>query len=92
MSDQEENTRLKGVIERDRSRVADTMARMRKALLAREWLRLGRGSYEWDDDRWRDEFAQAWNELWNATESLKTIAADLSDSPATHAEAVAARR
>lgn len=87
-----EKERLEAVIERDRCAVADAMNKIRKTLMAREWLRLGRGSYSWNDDRWRDEFAAAWQEIWDATEALVKIAADKSDSPVTLAAALAAAR
>jgi hypothetical protein len=48
--------RLQAIIERDRTAVARGTVAVRNAIKAREWLRLGRGSYEYDDDRWRDEF------------------------------------
>jgi hypothetical protein len=83
--------RLKAVIERDRCKVADAVVALKKALRQREWLRLGRGSYEWDDDRWRDEFAAAWQEFWDATERLSAIAADTTDSLETTEKIFAAR-
>ena len=74
------------VIERDRSLVAGVIPAIEKAIKGHEWLRLGRGSYEWDDDRWRDEFAAAINEIEEAIQPLKRVAADLTSSPQLSAE------
>lgn len=63
-------------IEHDRTSLCSPIAAMRKALQSREWLRLGRGSYEWNDDRWRDEFAEACNEIYAAIEPLQKVASD----------------
>ncbi len=83
--------RLKAVNERDRSKVADCIQAVRDAIRRREWLRLGRGSYEYDDDRWRDEFTQAIEEIAHALEPLRAVAADWSDCPTTPEEIAAAR-
>jgi len=73
--------RLQAIIERDRTEVARALVTTRKAIVLHEWLRLGRGSYEYDDDRWRDEFGAALNDIEAAIAPLKAIAANLSDSP-----------
>jgi hypothetical protein len=52
----------------------------------------GRGPYEWDDDRYRDEFHRAATDLHAAIEPLRTLARDLTDCPPTQAEVDAARR
>ena len=61
-----------------------------EAIRRREWLRLGRGSYEYDDDRWRSEFSQAIDEVIEAAEPLRKIAADWSDCPTDPKEIAAA--
>ena len=67
---------LTQAIEHDRTSLCSPLESMRKALESREWLRLGRGSYEWNDDRWRDEFAEACNEIYAAIEPLQKVASD----------------
>lgn len=83
--------RLQAIIERDRTEVARGIVAVRDAIRAREWLRLGRGSYEYDDDRWRDEFGAAIEEIEAAVAPLKAVAGNLNDSPVS-VEAIAAAR
>lgn len=82
---------LEAVIERDRTAIAEHITNLRKELESREWLTEGRGSYEWDDDRYRQEFLWAGQALRKAMEPLVKIAADLSNSPKTQEEVVRAR-
>jgi len=63
-------------IEYDRTKVSEAVTAMKDALHQREWLKEGRGSYEWDDDRWHDEFAAAYDEIFEAMKPLEKIAAD----------------
>lgn len=86
-----EINRLKAVIERDRWAVATIWFGIKKAIAAREWLRLGRDSYCYDDDRWKDEFGAAISEIETACEPLRRIAGDLSDSPVKWEDVIAAR-
>jgi hypothetical protein len=88
----DEIERLKAVNERDRSQVAETFTAIMEAIRRREWLRLGRGSYEYDDDRWRDEFREAIDEVIEAASPLRRIASDWSDCPTDPKEIAAARR
>ena len=87
----DEIKRLKAVNEHDRSQVAETFTAIMEAIRRREWLRLGRGSYEYDDDRWRGEFSQAIDEVIEAAKPLQRIAADWSDCPTDPQEIAAAR-
>jgi len=82
-----EAERLKGVNELDRCVVATGLAGMRKALRGREWLRLGRGSYEYDDQRWMDEFSAVFDEIVAAMEPLQVVARNVADCPTTQAGA-----
>ena len=77
-------------LERDRSAVAKYALELRKALNSREWLKEGRGPYEWDDDNWHKEFAAAWQEFSKALEPLEKIGADFTNCPKTSAEAALA--
>jgi hypothetical protein len=77
-----ENKRLSFVIERDRSQVASGLHGMSKAIAGRAWLsEPGRGSYEWDDERYQQEFGHALGELAAAMEPLRILARDWSDCP-----------
>lgn len=87
----EERKHLRSVFERDRSIVATALTGIKKAIRAHEWLRLGRGSYEYNDERWRDEFGAAIDGIESALEPLKTLAGDWSDCPTDRAEIIAAR-
>lgn len=74
--------------ERDRSAVARAFNAINAALEAYGWLEeSGRGAYEWDDDRWVREFADAMAAVRAAAEPLRKIAGDLTDCPATQAGA-----
>lgn len=89
----EENVRLLGEqLEFDRTAVADAITKARKALNSRYWLTEGRGSYEWDDDRYRDEFGAAWHEIKAAVESLSHVAANWAGCPKKAEDVAAARR
>lgn len=83
--------RLQAIIERDRTEVARGLRAVKEAIRGHEWLRLGRGSYEYDDDRWKDEFGEALDAIEQAMEPLRSVASNLNDSP-VEAEAVAAAR
>ena len=73
--------RLQDTLERERSQVATGIGAVKEAIRKREWLRLGRGSFEWDDERWKDEFGHAIDEILEAMEPLRSIACDWSDCP-----------
>jgi predicted RNA-binding Zn-ribbon protein involved in translation (DUF1610 family) len=75
---------LQAVIERDRTNVCDAINGLKKVIREREWLGEGRGPYEWDDDRWHDEFNATAAEIREALKPLEKIAANLSNSPTTH--------
>jgi hypothetical protein len=58
---------------------------------SRFWLTEGRGSYAWDDDRYREEFKDAAVELLAAIDPLRKMAANLTSGLHTTAEVVQAR-
>ena len=72
---------LEAVIERDRSLLAERVKTLQKVISLRDWLGEGRGPFDWDDDRWHDEFNGAATEIREAVEPLIQLAADLSNSP-----------
>jgi len=71
------------ILERERTLVAEGVTAVKKAISEREWLTEGRGSYEWDDDRWHSEFGAAINEILVALKPLERVAADWSNCPPT---------
>jgi peptidyl-tRNA hydrolase len=82
---------LESVIERDRSIFADCVTAIKKELESYQWLREGRGPYEWDDDKWHQEFAEAYKSIMSALEPAVKLAGDLSNSPKKWEEVQAAR-
>jgi len=82
---------LEAVIESDRSKLADAVTQIHKVLDGKFWLTEGRGSYTWDDDRYRQEFHDAAVDLLAAIKSIEKLAADLSNSPKTSDAVHAAR-
>ncbi len=68
-------------LERDRSFVADTVNAVLSEISGREWMLTGRGPYEWDDDRYRDEFGSALSAIRAPIEKLRAIARDWSNRP-----------
>lgn len=86
------DAKLRAIIERDRTKIAECTTAIKKALQGYEWLIEGRGSYEWDDDRWHEEFAHASQNIKAELEPLVRLAADHSNSPTTWAAIEEARR
>lgn len=68
-------------LERDRSIVAAHTTALFKAIEGRQGLLEGRGSYEWDDDRYRKEFGEALKEIEAPIERLRAIARDWTNCP-----------
>ncbi len=54
-----EVARLRELLHRDRSGLALAVARMVKDASGRLWVTEGRGSYEWNDDRYKEEAGEA---------------------------------
>lgn len=82
---------LEAVIERDRTQFAEVVGRLKGVVRNYLWLTEGRGSYEWDDDRYRVEFYKAAHAWLEEVRVLEKLAQDLKDSPKT-TEAVHAAR
>lgn len=76
----------------DRTEVIIAVNALTDAFARRDWLiRGGRGSYEWDDDRFRDEFRDAMAEFEPHVDRLRKIGADRANCPETQVEVLAAR-
>ena len=78
-------------LEHDRTKVAECVTAIKEALHNYEWLIEGRGSYEWDDDRWHGEFSEACKNIRKAFEPMVKIAADWSNCPTKREEIERAR-
>lgn len=74
--------RLRAVIERDRSDVAGALTHMKAAIAGRAHLRgPGRGSFEWDDEKYQAEFGSALDDIGDGLKILSKISRDWTDSP-----------
>lgn len=82
---------MSGIIEGERAKCAQAVADIRSAIGRRAWLTEGRGSYEYNDDRWMDEFRIALNEIDAELEKLNPIISDRSYCPQHSREVTAAR-
>jgi hypothetical protein len=78
-------------LEFDRTKVAECLVTATKAINERDWLTEGRGPYEWDDDKWHEEFYAAAVEIRAALEPLSKIAANWKYCPKTAEETALAR-
>jgi cell division protein FtsB len=76
-----DNERLRGVIERDRTKAAEIIGKARAVVMQRSWLVEGRGCYSYDDETYQSEFGDVFREMLEALEPLKILAADWSDCP-----------
>ncbi len=88
---QEQLRAAKWANERDRSTVCDQVNIIKDEIARRSWLCSSRGSYEWDDERYQQEFSAAPEIIGKAVEKLSSIASDWSHWPETDAEIQAAR-
>lgn len=77
--------------EHDRTVIIDAHNAIHDAMARRSWLFEGRGSYEWDDDRYKDEFSAALNEIAAPLEILNKLGVDWAHCPAIDGEIQAAR-
>ena len=82
---------LQHMLDRDRYIVAIALGTIRKALDGHRWLLEGRGPYEWDDDRYRDEFAAWVRGIEASTGLLAKLARDHGDCTTDTAKVQAAR-
>lgn len=88
---QEREKALGEQLEHDRTLVADCITKANRAIDSRHWLTEGRGPYEWNDDRWHEEFYAAAKEIKAALEPMAKVAADWSSCPRSSTEIAQAR-
>lgn len=87
-----ERDEARGALERDRVSAVNAVNQFNDAFQRRRWLLESRGPYEWDDDRYRDEFSAAYDELKEPIEVLRKIGRDWSNCPVDHEAIAKARR
>ena len=68
--------------ELDRRRLHKIVTAFEAEITGRMWLLEGRGSYEWDDDKYRQEFGWAVHAIQEKLELLRRISSSLKDCPA----------
>lgn len=68
-------------MERERTELAAAISRIGKAIAPRLWLKDSRGCYEYDDENYQKEFGYALDEVLEAIEPLRKIAADWTHCP-----------
>jgi hypothetical protein len=78
------------IIEGERAKCGNAVQAIRAAITCRAWLRISRGSYEWDDDRWFAEFGHAIDEIEAELKKLEPIISDVSYCPEHSQEVTAA--
>ena len=67
--------------ELDRRNLHSIVSGIEAEITGRMWMIEGRGSYEWNDDKYRQEFGWAVKALQEKLEPLRKIASDLKNSP-----------
>jgi len=68
-------------LEYDRTKVAESVTAIKTSIRRREWLAESRGSYEYDDERYQQEFGAAIKEIETSLEPLARIAANWDKCP-----------
>ena len=86
-----ERDEARAALEHDRSKVIQACNEFNEAFQRREWLLTTRGPYEWDDERYREEFGEAIKELEVPIAVLQKIGVDWSNCPTDHDEIMSAR-
>lgn len=79
-------------LEHDRAKVITACNQFNDAFARRSWLLDSRGPYEWDDDRYRDEFRGAYDELAAPMVTLTAIGKDWANCPTNHDEIMRSRQ
>lgn len=75
----------------DRTTIIDARNAIHDEIVRRSWVLEGRGSYEWDDDRYRDEFKAALEAIGKPLEILQKLGINWAHCP-TDSKAIAAAR
>lgn len=88
---EEERDAARDALEHDRSAMITAVNQFNDAFARRSWLLTSRGSYEWDDDRYREEFRGAYDELALPIEKLREMGKDWSNCPTDHDAIMQAR-
>lgn len=75
-----EVVRLKELLDCDRTGLAAALGDCRSAAAARWWIVAGRGSYEWNDDRYRKETGRALQEIAEIASKALAASGKLADA------------
>lgn len=87
-----ERDEARQALEHDRAKVITACNQFNDAFARRSWLLDSRGPYEWDDDRYRDEFRGAYDELAAPMVTLTAIGKDWANCPTNHDEIMRSRQ
>jgi len=82
---------LMHIIDRDRYVVAHGLTNIIGTLRGYSWLLEGRGPYEWNDDKYREEFSRVIEAIEKSLEPLRKVAWDKSDCTRIEERVVKAR-
>lgn len=69
----------KDTIDKDRSGMAHALARIVDAVTTRSWLLEGRGPYEWNDDKCKDQAGEAMQEVSDIAKAALSASGTLAD-------------
>lgn len=75
-----EVARLKELLDRDRTGLAAALGECRRAAQSRWWIVEGRGSYEWDDERYRRETGAGLQEIVEICSKALAASGKLADA------------
>jgi hypothetical protein len=78
---------LKDAIDRDRTGLAAALSRIIKEIRSRSWILEGRGAYEWDDDRYKEEAGLAMREAKNIADDALNASGKLAQQAYTATDA-----
>jgi len=90
LRDQRDGARY--ALEAERTAIIDGVNGIVKEIDSRAWIANSRGPYEWNDDRYRQEFVDAGAAIFGALEPLRKIGSDLSNCPRTTKQVIEARQ
>jgi uncharacterized small protein (DUF1192 family) len=88
---QAEIERLRTALDRDKTGLAGALAEILTLCRGYDWATVGRGPYEWDDDRYRAEFGQALRSIGGVARKALTASGTLANEALAHSQEQPAR-
>jgi len=80
-------TMLEAALDRDKTGLAKGLSKVLELVAGYWWITEGRGSYSWDDDRYRDETGNALSDIRDAaTQALRDSGTLANNALCVHAE------